>query len=121
MDRGRDRAIAKRFYFVTIQLSLTFEPLFEMLCFFAHAIFTSCNTPYILLLLLHAALNDNILVCVHSLPCSLEYSFCTRHVPFLSIWFVCLINVKHFQNNGYNEYKYNEWSRKCGVSVLVRA
>lgn len=40
---------------------------------------------------------------------------------FSSIRFVCLINVKHFQNNGYNEYKYNEWSRKCGFSVLATA
>lgn len=38
---------------------------------------------------------------------------------FSSIRFVCLINVKHSQNNGYNEYKYNEWSRKCGFSVLA--
>lgn len=52
--------------------------------------------------------------------CSTLY---TLRLPcaFTSIQFVCLINVKHFQNNGYNEYKYNEWSRKCGVSVSVTA
>lgn len=120
------------FLFLTTQLSLTFRIHFEILFAFRNAIFALYHS-----LSGYSACSPTKPLAIHTfsfthsftpLPLLLpfRFSFCTIYTlrlpcAFTSIWFVCLINVKHFQNNGYNEYKYNEWSRECGVSVLVTA